>query len=1391
MAAVAPAPPATPPRSASGSLRTTPAFSPRSPAAASDASASSRPSSAIIYGVQGAEGGVEAITARRRNSGSFKHMATGGLVSKSPFTQHKSGSTPASPTKTTSGTAIPVANGLYRRTSGSSRRASTEIDGAVKENSWPSDLSEVANGPAPPAGSYKSPNSKTRAFFSSSPFKPVPSSGSQTAGTTTTLSTRSTPSSSPFKPTRPVSTHVREDSSNGAEEPRRQTSSFAALRKNNLVSSSPFVADKQQASAPSPDLPQVPYEIGALTHESAPMDFHQQEFDDAPASTTAQHLANARARAAQVEAHGWNGPSAQGGNVSPTRLYSSSADSVKSALTSARRGMRGPRPLGGTASSSPDDGDETEREDLPRVIRRQPSSKSVAWAETEEVFEFEVESERRHSLMSEISTDDGRYYNSSSDEEDATHHTDSEHSGHEEEHDGTGFSWSLQQINAARPVRGAQEEEDDDDHNSDAEASVISTASSAMDEIVGQIDEYLHEESLDDTHIFSPSQIPSSFEDQPDIPSHHDTSGYSSPQIPQGPQSAFSVSSVSAADDTASEVLSTSSYGGESEEEARVTVAQKAVFSVSSAPPIALPPLPPRTELPSRPADELPAVTALPSVSALAHSDSQFSLPDIPGTSPFLGFEDDGKADSVVTLSADTRPLILPPTRPLQPQSPAGSLTQARAVAQQQQGSLRFVPSPIMASVHRMAERGLASPINLDASPALSRKASLVGSDVTTSSISWYGSTASGSLRGGTVRLGRDRLEERMKAHQALFGPGPDSPVASFGAFPTPSSPAGSSSTEASRSTAPTSVGDHAEHASKAIPNRAIEARPAPKARSATLSSTMLPTIAASPQRATLDVSIGSPLTSRVAEEMQSPLERLQRGMQDREGEHEWRSGDSLLGHANANADVSGDDLAPLTNAFDRVRGPARRRSRSTGDADVAETSSILTLDVQPTMPELGFEASAADEGFGSSVLQSLDDIYNSRNRSYRVRESKQVVVVSDMNGSRAGDVDPGKAWRRKRPSDVHAINRSLSTMSIAAPSARKAKELSGQLFLLLREVNFEGMPLPRQPVKLTAVLDNGRQRVDVAVRDLSAKVALKKEFELVCSADLMFAIHFTVPRPSAASTPVLPQSPPAVSTPPSSPTKAQRALRLFSSPKKKATPTKSASPAPPPTPDPFWDYVSTDGELATSRVVFATEASNCRLKKSRLLVPFGAKDSSSPRSCSGSLVIDMLFVPAVSGVPKAQLPKSMDEVLAGLEVLDTATTVAFESPLTQLGGDTTVWRRRIVKLRGGMLVPYSEVTKRSHVEIDLSLVSHVADLNAASPAGKASFDDDEEDLACMDNSFRLLFKDGNRIDFYADSPGDKARWLEVLGKTIAAEGGVRVAPAWSIAVRKLPTPKA
>jgi hypothetical protein len=38
---------------------------------------------------------------------------------------------------------------------------------------------------------------------------------------------------------------------------------------------------------------------------------------------------------------------------------------------------------------------------------------------------------------------------------------------------------------------------------------------------------------------------------------------------------------------------------------------------------------------------------------------------------------------------------------------------------------------------------------------------------------------------------------------------------------------------------------------------------------------------------------------------------------------------------------------------------------------------------------------------------------------------------------------------------------------------------------------------MPRTKVNISASLDNGRQRVEAAVRELAPKVSLKKEFEL------------------------------------------------------------------------------------------------------------------------------------------------------------------------------------------------------------------------------------------------------------------------------------------------------
>ncbi|GAA5986825.1 hypothetical protein JCM11641_007809 [Rhodosporidiobolus odoratus] len=1424
---------------------------------------SSRPSSVIIHNVRGAEGGVDAITARRRNSGSFKHMSSGGLVSNSPFMQRLN-SGASSPTKQTSpsfkglydsGSRIPMAvTGSPRNTSGSRKPSGEHIAGPVKENSNPSEFNELAFASA---GKSDDPSKRPSSTSPSVPFRPTRQgpSPSPALSSASTLSTTASPAlGAPFKPSRPQF-GVRRQLSIQDDLPRRQTSSYAALQKNGLVSHSPFSSSSPSSPrkndiAPSPELVQVPYEIGAIAHESAPNGYYEQTSPDLNSSSFAPSSPSKMSGHLGLGARPF-GVSASA-SAAERRVYAGAAvpppTSPPSALSPIRRGIRGPRAMDGNGDY--DDGEETEREEAyaSRTLRRQPSNKTVTWAETEEVLEFEVEEERRRSMMSDASStfsDDDRYYRNghgSTDEEDSEDDIYAVHIG------GNG-SYSFEE--------GGSVEVHDLSHDgadSDAEESVVSTGSCAMDDMIGQIDSYIHEgESYETTDIFSPSQIPS-FTDAPDLPDHS--------HRPRQPQSAFSNSTTSGAEEAPSEVPSSSCYDDEEPEEehlqhAREQILARARASLTQGPTSS--PGSPRPPLPSPPSSVATAPPAIPATVATAHlgppvtsatltkSESQYSLPDIGGVSPFIGFEDDGKASSVVTLEREQQQEVpVPTTQPLQPQVHAPSTPSSLAVpSESTPTSAAPADSPIMSGLNRP----ILSP---PTSPALSRKASLVGSDVTTSSISWYGSSANGSLRGGTVRLGRDRLEERMKAHQALFGVAEGSPVSSFGAFPATGSPAATrSALPATSSTAATTgagVGpfSQAMEGTQSAPSgplphpQAIEARPAPKARSATLSSSMLPTIAASPQRSRLAVSVGDPLTADVAEEMQSPLERLRRGMEGKGTEEEgeeggmWRSGDSLLG-VNELAKSRGRETSPAPEDEDLVeetedeeegaemtrsgsgsalaerkqaiiakrreknglappvKGKGRRRSRSTGDVDIAETVSV-PMEYNHTMPELGFERRAngfAGGAFSHGVLESLDDIYNSRNRTYRVRESKNLVVVSDLAaGSRAGDIDPGRAWRKKRPSDVHAINRSFSTMSIGSQQARRTRELSGQLFVHLREVTFDNVPAPRAPVKVTASLDNGRQRVDAAVRDFGARISLKKEFELVCTENLAFSIHFSVP-----PAPAPPPAPSPAPTPPASPSKPSRGLRIFSSPKKRsAAPTRVPPPPPAPTPDPFYSYVSADGQLATARVTFATHAAQCRLTKSRIVVPFGQKATPSSRTCSGALVVELLFVPAVAGVPKARLPKSMDEIVDGLELAEWATKITHESVLTQLGGDCSIWRRRVVKLRGSTLVPYSEVTKRSHVEINLALVASVADLNTPSmptPGSRASQYDEDEQIGRMDNSFRLIFKDGNQIDFFADSAEVKAKWMETLNKVVGKAENKKSPPDWAVAARKLPLPKA
>lgn len=181
-----------------------------------------------------------------------------------------------------------------------------------------------------------------------------------------------------------------------------------------------------------------------------------------------------------------------------------------------------------------DDGDETEREEISRPLRRQPSNKTVTWAETEEVLEFEVEEERRRSMMSDASTaseDDRRFYNNGDSSDDYDE---------EEDEDLRPYQPRQHSENYSFQEGGSIEVHDVED--SDAEESVVSTTSSAMDDMIEQIDDFIQEESFDERDVFARNPLTAPAQPR----------GYSSRPAP--PTSASSMSSNSAAGDVVSEV---------------------------------------------------------------------------------------------------------------------------------------------------------------------------------------------------------------------------------------------------------------------------------------------------------------------------------------------------------------------------------------------------------------------------------------------------------------------------------------------------------------------------------------------------------------------------------------------------------------------------------------------------------------------------------------------------------------------------------------------------------------------------------------------------------------------------------------------------------------------
>ncbi|CAA7261728.1 unnamed protein product [Cyclocybe aegerita] len=480
------------------------------------------------------------------------------------------------------------------------------------------------------------------------------------------------------------------------------------------------------------------------------------------------------------------------------------------------------------------------------------------------------------------------------------------------------------------------------------------------------------------------------------------------------------------------------------------------------------------------------------------------------------------------------------------------------------------------------------------------------------------------------------------------------------------------------------------------------------------------------------------------------------------------------------------------------VGRPSRRRSMSTGDAEVLSRSAKKRGDI---LLDVASEAVGKDDPLSDSIereLQKLSDVpkrskYLVREREGTIYATSSVERISHMAG--AGDVDAGRAWKMvRRPSDMNEYAKQIKEYR-----AQDKGKAYGKVFVRVKSITGLHLPLPREPTAMTCTLNNGIHFVTTPECQLSQECRIEQEFELIEHSKLEFTLTLKVRRDphiiaqyKAVSAPA-----PVVAVPPPPPLAVQVAKSsgkrsFWSSSPKKSSKEKIVVQPPPPPPQPqpvhrlpenLARHLKPDGTLARAFVSFKDIASHCdtRVFETRYpligqRVELGGKYSTME---VGEITLQVFRLPPLPGLPQDQLPLSLEECQRGLRHINWHKVTYFEGILTQNGGDCSTLHRRPYRIIGSNLIAFSDITKKATATIDLKKAINVRDdqEDARSPVGaRSSRYDDDEGLYSLKHSFRLIFPHNQEIVFSADNDEGKARWLEVLRALV---GHIPPHPLW------------
>ncbi|KAI0698226.1 hypothetical protein BC835DRAFT_1335005 [Cytidiella melzeri] len=525
--------------------------------------------------------------------------------------------------------------------------------------------------------------------------------------------------------------------------------------------------------------------------------------------------------------------------------------------------------------------------------------------------------------------------------------------------------------------------------------------------------------------------------------------------------------------------------------------------------------------------------------------------------------------------------------------------------------------------------------------------------------------------------------------------------------------------------------------------------------------------------------------------------EQLIKAMKQRRKEEEEPEDVSM------DADTSVEFFTPPLRRIS-IKRPARRRSKSTGDAGEALESrgtrkradTLMAGSSGGLLDSLGIDEE--EDPLADSIDRELRKLKGSSSTKYHVRERPETIYaiaegdkVSHMDS--AGDVDAGKAWRTvRRPSDMNEYAKQIKEL--------RAKDKSGKayakIFVKVLGVKNLIIPFPEQETAITCTLNNGVHYVTTPAVRLRQDCRIDQEFEILEQSKLEFSLTIKVRLDQHIKDQFKANSPP--SRPPStkipSPPAAKGGFKFWGGGQKKAAKALSSPVFQKPPPHKLQEnlarYLTSEGTLALAFVAFDDIAKRCDTRLFETSFPLlGRKTraSSEPQSLQvGELVMQFFRLPPLAGIPPETLPQSLEACHRGLETARWHKETFYEGTLTQNGGDCTSWRRRHIRIMGGSMIAYNDVTKKAIATIDLKKAVAVQDdqepsVDVRSPdsglSARSSRYVEHDGPSGMERSFRLIFSNKQEITFYADTNEEKARWLEVLRTLV---GKINPSPLWA-----------